>query len=130
MNPTDNESLPALVCDAIVEAGPNQRASLLSRLLVAVGPLALAVIADGVFAKYLLKARGKEFAISVDDATSATWTQVFDVVQYVMQADPRFVQQVWAILSNDVTTVAAVGAAVAAFAINKLAARNPENGDS
>src|SRR2546429_1463413 len=111
--PIDNKSLPALMCDAVVKAGPNKRASLLSRLLVAVGPLALAVIADGAFAKYLMKARGKELAVSVDDATGATWGQIFDVVQYVAQADPRFVQQVWAVLSNDVTTLAAAGAVVA-----------------
>ena len=87
------------------------------------------MIADGPFAKYLMKARGEELAVSVDDATGATWGQIFDVVQYVAQADPRFVQQIWAVLSNDVTTLAAAGAVVAAFAINKLTARDPANGD-
>ena len=53
-------SLPAIVAGAFERLNLRSRARMLGRLLPSVGPLAMAAIAGGAFAKYIEKARWPE----------------------------------------------------------------------
>src|ERR1700694_2675456 len=78
------------------------RARLLGRLLGSVGPLALKVVGGGVFAKYVRHARRPEIPVSFEDAAHATSSQVRDLVRYVEQSNPNFVEELSTALSlND-----------------------------
>ena len=80
------------------------RARLLGRLLASVGPLALKVVGGGVFAKYVRHARSPEIPVSFEDAARATSSEVCDLVHYVEQSNPNFVEGLSTALSlNDVT---------------------------
>lgn len=88
--------VPALLCDAIVGASPEQRVPVLRRLLSCLGPLALTVVAGGAFAKCAARTRWTAIVVSVEDAAIATWTQIFEVVRYAEQANPHLVRQLLA----------------------------------
>jgi hypothetical protein len=94
-----------------------RRARLLGRLLGSVGPLALAALAGGAFAKHLHSARWPEIPVSFDDAARATTGQVFELVRYVEQSDPQLVEDLLTALTQDGLIMTALGASLAAFAI-------------
>jgi len=85
--------IAARVADALVRASGAFRARMLARLLRSVGLLALAVIANGAFAKYVLRAT-TEVTVSIEDAARASWDQIYELVRYVQQSHPRRLQQV------------------------------------
>jgi hypothetical protein len=114
---TRHLSLPAAVAKAFTRIGPRLRVEVLSRLLSALGPMALAVIGGGMFAKYIGRARGPEIPVSLEDAMQATSGQILDLVRYVEQSDPAVLHQVVALLSTDIAAMTALGASVAALAI-------------
>jgi hypothetical protein len=116
-------SLPLMVASVFTRLRLVHRVRVLRRLLMPVGPMALAVLGGGVFAKYVAQARWPRMSISLEDAASVTSSQVFELVRYVEQSDPRVLQQVVGFLSRDATTMAAVGASVAALVIQRLSAR-------
>jgi hypothetical protein len=91
-------SVPATIVSVFGKLDVERRARLLGRLLGSVGPLALLVIAGGVFAKYLRNARWAEVPISFEDAARATSSQVHDLVRYVEQSNPYFVDGLLAAL--------------------------------
>src|ERR1700676_2359622 len=76
------------------------RARLLGRLLGSVGPLALAVVGGGAFAKYVRHARWPEIPVSFEDAARATSRQVYDLARYVEQSNPRLVESLLVTLSR------------------------------
>src|ERR1700736_214770 len=95
-------SLPAIVASRFGKFDIGLRARLLGRLLASVGPLALKVVGGGVFAKYVRHARSPEIPVSFEDAARATSTQVRDLVHYVEQSNPNFVEELSTALSlND-----------------------------
>ena len=100
------------------------RARMLRRLLLPVGPLALTVIAGGAFAKYVEHARWARLPVSLDDAARVTAAQVFELVRYVEQSNPAALQQVMAVIARDTTTMAALGASVAALALERWSRRS------
>jgi hypothetical protein len=85
-----------------LRAGIVPRAQAMDRLLTAVGPLALAAIAGGAFRKYVVEARWSRISVPLEDAARASWKQVFELVRYVEQADPKVVAQVWGLLVRQV----------------------------
>jgi hypothetical protein len=99
------------------------RASVLQRLLVRVGPLALAVLADGAFAKYLQSARWSRISVSLEDAAQVTSSQIVELLRYVEQSDPTILDQLLVVLSRDATTMTALGASVAAIIVQRLSRR-------
>ena len=111
-----NWSLPGIVAHAFSVIDARGRVRVLSRLLRAVGPLALAVIGGGAFFQYLWHAR----AVTVEDAARVTSSQVFELATYVQQSNPEIAEQVLAFLSQDVSTMTALGASVVAIAISIL----------
>jgi NAD-specific glutamate dehydrogenase len=100
-----------------------RRARLLGRLLGSVGPLALAVVGGGVFAKYLGNARWPEVPISFEDAARATSSQVHELVRYVEQSNPHLVDSLLTALLQDGVAMTALGASVAAITIKRLSSR-------
>ena len=116
-------SVPAIIASAFGKLDLDRRARLLGRLLGSVGPLALAVVGGGVFAKYLRNARWPDVPISFEDAARATSSQVHDLVRYVEQSNPHLVKTLLAALSQDGMTMTALGASVAAMTIKHLSAR-------
>jgi len=127
-------SVPALIAKAFGRLNIERRARLLSRLLGSVGPLALLVIGGGVFAKYLPNARWLEVPISFEDAARATSSEVYDLVRYVEQSNPHFVEDLLTVLLQDGTMMTVLGASVAAITIKRLSGRrgrapesSPEN---
>lgn len=116
-------SVPALIASAFGKLNVERRARLLGRLLGSVGPLALAVVGGGVFAKYLRNARWPEVPISFEDAARATSSQVYDLVRYVEQSNPHLVDGLLAALLQDGVMMTALGASVAAIAVKRLSRR-------
>jgi hypothetical protein len=101
---------------------------MLGRLLASVGPLALAVLGGGAFAKYVARARWPEIPVSFEDAARATSSQILELVRYVEQSDPQLFGHLLDVLARDPTTITALGASIAALTINRLAARRANAG--
>lgn len=120
----DARSLAAIVASAFARAGLALRIDVLRRLLAAVGPLALAVVGGGAFAKYLRAPRWPGIAVPLEDAARATSAQVFELVRYVEQSNPHVVAQALGALARDTTVMSALGASVAAIVIERLAERS------
>lgn len=68
-----------------------ERARVLGRLLGFVGPLALAVLGGGAFAKYLRFARNAIVPVTLEDAARATASQIHEIVRYLQQSHPEVV---------------------------------------
>jgi hypothetical protein len=94
----DVASVSAVIASAFGKLNLERRVRLLGRLLGSVGPLALAVVGGGVFAKYLRNARWPEVPISLEDAARATSSQVHDLVRYAEQSNPHLVDGLLAAL--------------------------------
>ena len=114
-------SLPAIVAGSFERLNIRMRARMLGRLLASVGPLALVVVGGGAFAKYVSMARWPEIPVSFDDAAAATSTQIYELVRYVEQSNPQLFSQLLSVLARDTTTIAALGASIAALGIRRLA---------
>jgi predicted regulator of Ras-like GTPase activity (Roadblock/LC7/MglB family) len=123
-SPKDPPSLAAIVASAIPRTDLPLRARVLRRLLMPVGPLALTVLAGGVFAKYAASARWSRITVSLEDAARVTSSQIADLVRYVEQSNPTVLEQVIVVMSRDATVMAAVGASVAALVLQLRANRN------
>ena len=83
-----------VLTSAVVGAPLPLRARLLQRLLVPVGPLALAVVARGAFAKYVDHSHWSRPSLSIADVTRITSDQISDLVRYVAQSDPSLLEQI------------------------------------
>ncbi len=116
-------SLPTIVAVTFNRLNLRMRARMLGRLLASVGPLALTVIGGGAFAKYVTHARLQEIPVSIDDAARATSSQIYEIVRYVEQSNPHLYSQLLNLLARDSTTIAALGASIAALTLNRLATR-------
>jgi hypothetical protein len=119
----ENLSVPALVAITFGKFDNVLRARLLGRLLGSVGPLALAVVGGGVFAKYLRHARWPEVPVSFEDAARATSSQVYELVRYVEQSNPHLIDALLTALSQDGVTMTAMGTTIAAIAVRRLSER-------
>jgi len=91
--PEDSPQVAERVADALFRASFAFRARMLATLLRSVGSLALAVIANGAFARYVVRATS-EITVSIEDAARASWDQIYELVRYVQQSHPRRLRQV------------------------------------
>jgi hypothetical protein len=110
-------SVPGIMASAFGKLNLKRRAHILGLLLGSVGPLALAVIADGAYFKYFRYARSPEVPVSFEDAALASSTQVYDLVRYAEQSNPRLVDDLLAALMQDGMTMTAIGVSLATMAI-------------
>ena len=116
-------ALPVIVAACFDRLALRQRARMLGRLLASVGPLALAVLGGGAFAKYATHARLPEIPVSLEDAALATSGQVQEIVRYIEQSNPQLFNNLLELLARDTATIAALGASIAALTMHKLATR-------
>jgi hypothetical protein len=116
--------VPAIVARAFASAGVGLRAKVLSRLLRAVGPLGLAVVGGGAFARYVEQARWSALSVSFSDAARVTTAQIYELATYVQQSNPDVTRQILSVLSRDVSTMTALGATIGAIAISYLSGRS------
>ena len=122
---SETPSLATIVAVTFNRLNLRMRARMLGRLLASVGPLALTVIGGGAFAKYVTHARLQEIPVSIEDAAQATSSQIYEIVRYVEQSDPQLYSQLLNVLARDSTTIAALGASIAALTLNRLATKRP-----
>ena len=118
------EVMPAIVTQAYEAASVGVRVRVLNRMLRAVGPLALAVVAGGTFARYVSQARWSALTVSLGDAARVTSSQVYELVAYVQQSNPDVVRQIASVLVRDVSTMTTLSATVGAILIGYLS-RHP-----
>ena len=116
----DTPSVPVLVANIFTKLQLAQRVRVLRRLLMPVGPMALAVLGGGAFAKFVGQARWSRMSISLEDTARLTSSQVFELVRYVEQSNPQALQQILVVLARDPGTMAAVGATFAALVVRRL----------
>ena len=121
--PNETPSLATIVAVTFNRLNLRMRARMLGRLLASVGPLALTVIGGGAFARYVTHARLQEIPVSIEDAARATSSQIYEIVRYVEQSNPQLYSQLLNLLARDSTTIAALGASIAALTLNRLATR-------
>jgi len=117
-------SLPVIVAASFDRLDIRQRARMLGRLLASVGPLALAVVGGGAFAKYATHARWPEIPVSIEDAARATSGQIHELVRYIEQSNPQLFNHLLESLARDSATIAALAASIAALTLNRLGGRN------
>ena len=77
-----------------------QRARVLRRLLMPVGPLALVVLAGGAFAKYVRQARSRRMVVALEDVVRITPAQIVELARYVEQSEPSAVRQAMRIITR------------------------------
>ena len=116
-------SIPAIVASAFGKLDLKRRSRLLGSLLGSVGPLALAVIGGGVFAKFLPSARLPVVPVSFEDAALATSSQVYELVRYVQQSNPNLIEGVLTALLQDRMAMTSLGASIAAIALKQISDR-------
>jgi hypothetical protein len=119
----EGSMVPAIVARAFTAASVGLRARVLSRLLPSVGPLALAVLGGGAFAKYVHQARWSALSVSFSDAARVTSTQIYELATYVQQSNPEVAKQILSVLSRDVSTMTALGATLGAIMIGYLSGK-------
>ncbi|MEQ1515453.1 MAG: hypothetical protein ABL931_03075 [Usitatibacteraceae bacterium] len=117
-------TVPTFMASIFEKLEVERRAQLLRMLLGAVGPLALAVVADGIFFKYVKYARSYEIPVSIEDAALASSQQVYDLVRYVEQSNPRLLEDLLAGLLRGGLPMTAIGASFATMAIVRLLDRS------
>jgi len=117
-------SLPVIVAASFDRLDIRQRARMLGRLLAPIGPLALAVVGGGVFAKYATHARWPEIPVSIEDAARATSAHIHELVRYIEQSNPQAFNHLLESLARDSATITALGASIAALTINRLGNRS------
>lgn len=81
-------STPAAWAHEIATLDVPNRARVLGKLLRFVGPLALTVLSDGAFAKYLPFARSAFVPVTLEDAARATARQIYELARYLQQSHP------------------------------------------
>ncbi len=91
----------SLVASIFTKLRLPQRVQVLQRLLMPVGPMALAVLGGGAFVKFVAQAHWPRMSISLADAARVTSSQVFELVRYVEQSNPQVLQQVMGALMRD-----------------------------
>jgi hypothetical protein len=89
MRPDDERTAPAAWAGAIVRLDVTERARVLGHLLGLVGPLAMAVLGGGAFAKYVRVARKAFVPVTLEDAARATWSEIHELVRYLQQSHPK-----------------------------------------
>src|SRR5437870_4963052 len=97
----DAASLPDVIAAAFDHLNITERARMLGRLLASVGPLGLAVLGEGAFAKYVTHSRLPEVPVSDEDAAHATPSQLSELVRYVQQSDPQSISRLLNLIGCD-----------------------------
>jgi hypothetical protein len=99
-SPDAEATVPVLVAALYDEAPAPLRQRLLNHLLGPVGPLALAALATGAFARLLPQGRWSSVQVQLDDVFNIRPDQVLDLAQYVEQKAPELLWRLPEILAS------------------------------
>ena len=81
-------TVPSLVARLIAESPVRVKQKLVACLLGVAGPLALASLADGRFARLLVRPPAQSLAVSLEEARRLTEGQLLSIASYAWQASP------------------------------------------
>ena len=118
------QPIPELVSRVYHEAPVRLRAKLLELLLRPVGPLALVVIAAGVFGRFLYRLQGNALPISLEEAARITSDHVLELARYVEQSSPSVLLQIGSMISHRPISVATLSGSALIMALSVL--KRPE----
>ncbi len=114
--------VPVLVAALYREAPAPLRQRLLNHLLRPVGPLALAAVAAGAFARLLPSGRWSSAQVQLEDVLSIRPDQVLDLARYVDQKAPEMLLRLPDVLSSSPLLLGTLSGALLLMA---LRARRP-----
>jgi hypothetical protein len=115
-------NVPVLVAALYDEASAPLRQRLLNHLLRPVGPLALAAVAAGAFARLLPPGRWSGAQVQLEDVLNIRPDQVLDLAFYVEQKAPEMLWQLPQVLSSSPVLLGTISGALLVMA---LRARRP-----
>ena len=92
--------LPSLVARLFSESSFGVRRRIVALLVGVAGPLALAALADGRFAHFLLR-RADAVRVSLDEARRLTEGQVLALARYAWEASPEVFDRLAAALASE-----------------------------
>ncbi len=96
--------VPALIARLFTESSFGVRRRIVALLVGVAGPLALAALADGRFARFLLR-RADAARVSLDEARRLTEGQVLALARYAWEASPEVFDRLAAELASQDPTL-------------------------
>jgi len=102
----ESRRMREVIAAAFTRLQLRQRARVLRRLLLPVGPLALGVLAGGAFAKYVAQARSPRLNVAVEDAARVTPAQVLELARYAEQSNPTALERALRIIGRHIAGTA------------------------
>lgn len=96
--------VPSLIARLFSESPIGARRKILALLVGVAGPLALAALADGRFARFLLRSTDA-VRISLDEARRLTEGQVLALARYAWEASPEVFERLLELLKSEDPTL-------------------------
>lgn len=123
---SDESPVPSLTARLFSESTFAARRRIVSMLVGVAGPLALAALADGRFARFLLQSTSDAIKVSFEDVRRLTEGQVLALARYAWEASPEvFESLAQALAAEDPSLLRTVTGALFLLA---LSARGPRRG--
>lgn len=119
-SPSAGADLATSVARVYEHLEPARRARLLSVMLPAVGPLALAALGSGVLSKFLTRSRWHEVNVSLDDAAQVSAGTIQALTRYIEQSDMSVIQKACTLLAEQSLSTPALTVAVVALAMHVI----------
>lgn len=128
MNPVDpagsRPEVPSLAARLFVESPLRVKQKLVTVLLGVAGPLALASLAEGRFARLLLRSPSEAFGVSLEEVRRLTEGQVLAIADYAWQACPAvYARLVEVLQAEDPMLLRSLTGALLLFALGERARR-------
>ena len=97
--------LPSLIARLYAQSSLAVRRKLVSSLLGVTGPLALAALADGRFARFLLRSSADRIVVTLEDARRLSEAQVLALARYAWEASPQVFSRLAQVLQAEDPTL-------------------------
>jgi hypothetical protein len=111
--------LPELIATVYEQSPAPLRSRLVSCLLGALGPLAMAALAKGSFARFLFREPTEAGFVTADDVVTISAMHVAELVRYVSEASPaRFASLVEMLQQEDPTMIRTLAGATLVLLVN------------
>lgn len=116
--------VPSLAARLFVESPLRVKQKLVTILLGVAGPLALASLAEGRFARFLLRSPSESLLVSLEEARRLTEGQVLAIADYAWQASPAvYARLVEVLQAEDPMLLRSLTGALLLFALGERARR-------
>jgi hypothetical protein len=121
-----DSAVPALVASIYSQSPARVRSKLIACLLGAIGPLAMAALAEGRFASFLFRSTSNAVAVSAEEALRVSEAQVLELARYVSQACPAaFVRVAQMLQAEDPMFARTLAGGLLVLALGKYMKRPP-----